>query len=365
MAGQLMHAGQARRNAGLDLIKVIAAFGVVVLHFVGPQAGSGNAVIYLIAAFSIPVFVMVNGYFVLNKRGETRGYGCRKAADLLLLCLLWSVVIWCLFSMANQNMGPWGPMGGLYVFFSCSLQRGDASILWFLWMLAGLELVSPLIKRAARKIGLGSIAALFGVVCLCINIGSCVLEARCGHSIQDVVPQSLRIWTWLFYFCLGGYLGRSDVKKRTLSQGAVPAGITFLIGSGGLIIWGYGVRWALWGMDKAEYLYDDPAVALMAVGLFVFCDVGCTRLVESSHGARCIAKMSSACLGVYVLQVPVRAVFRHYYLLDNPILNILLVPFVWALLLLMTLVLMRLPGFRWLVKVGLFSRLSTRETTVS
>lgn len=31
----------------------------------------------------------------------------------------------------------------------------------------------------------------------------------------------------------------------------------------------------MWGMDKAEYLYDDPSVMLFSASLLLLCDAGC------------------------------------------------------------------------------------------
>jgi surface polysaccharide O-acyltransferase-like enzyme len=153
MATKLAKPKDQERNVGLDLAKAVAAFGIVVLHFVGPQAGSVNAAVYLLAAFSIPVFVMANGYFVLNRPGLTWGYAVRKACDLLLLALFLCLAFWGLFSVVGGDLGQWGILSWLHEFLASALQRGKDSMLWFLWMLAGLELVSPLVQRVSQKIG--------------------------------------------------------------------------------------------------------------------------------------------------------------------------------------------------------------------
>ena len=59
------------RNINLDLIKVLACIGVVLLHTTMggfKETGSWNLLTYLyyLGTYSIPLFFMVNGYFSLS-----------------------------------------------------------------------------------------------------------------------------------------------------------------------------------------------------------------------------------------------------------------------------------------------------------
>ena len=61
------------RNINLDLIKVLACVGVVLLHTTMggfKETGSWNflAYLYYLGTYSIPLFFMVNGYLLLGKR---------------------------------------------------------------------------------------------------------------------------------------------------------------------------------------------------------------------------------------------------------------------------------------------------------
>ncbi len=61
------------RNINLDLLKVLACVGVVLLHTTMDgfkETGSWNLLTYLyyLGTYSIPLFFMVNGYLLLGKR---------------------------------------------------------------------------------------------------------------------------------------------------------------------------------------------------------------------------------------------------------------------------------------------------------
>ena len=63
------------RNINLDLLKVLACVGVVLLHTTMggfKDTGSWNllAYLYYLGTYSIPLFFMVNGYLLLGKRNN-------------------------------------------------------------------------------------------------------------------------------------------------------------------------------------------------------------------------------------------------------------------------------------------------------
>lgn len=89
----------------------------------------------------------------------------------------------------------------------------------------------------------------------------------------------------------------------------------------------------------------------MALGLVVLCDVACSRVESDGRFACVVARVSSAGLGIYVLQVPVRAIQRHLYDLGDPVANLVLVPAMWFLLLGLALLFDRVPRIRSLMRI--------------
>lgn len=72
-------------NVAIDLAKSLATFGVVVLHFFGPQAGVVKAVLYLLVALAILVFIMGSDWLVLNIDPVTWHHAVGWAVGLLAL----------------------------------------------------------------------------------------------------------------------------------------------------------------------------------------------------------------------------------------------------------------------------------------
>ena len=89
------------RNINLDLIKVLACIGVVLLHttMVGfKETGSWNllAYLYYLGTYSIPLFFMVNGYLLLGKRNITYSYILEKVKWILITVSSWNTIVWLL-----------------------------------------------------------------------------------------------------------------------------------------------------------------------------------------------------------------------------------------------------------------------------
>ena len=89
------------RNINLDLIKIIACIGVVLLHttMLGfEETGRWNysSYLYYLGTYSIPLFFMVNGYLLLGKSKITYPYILNKIKWVLITVSSWTVIIWFL-----------------------------------------------------------------------------------------------------------------------------------------------------------------------------------------------------------------------------------------------------------------------------
>ncbi len=90
---------QKNRNISLDLLKVLACIGVVLLHTTMggfKETGSWNllAYLYYLGTYSIPLFFMVNGYLLLGKREITYPYILQKVKWILITVSSWNIIVW-------------------------------------------------------------------------------------------------------------------------------------------------------------------------------------------------------------------------------------------------------------------------------
>ncbi len=132
------------RNINLDLIKVLACIGVVLLHttMVGfKETGSWNllAYLYYLGTYSIPLFFMVNGYLLLGKREITYPYILQKVKWILITVSSWNIIVW-LFKR-DFTVNPIKKIVGSLV------QKGYFFQFWFFGALILIYLCLPILRK--------------------------------------------------------------------------------------------------------------------------------------------------------------------------------------------------------------------------
>ena len=132
------------RNINIDLIKIIACIGVVLLHTTMPgfkETGRWNysSYLYYLGTYSIPLFFMVNGYLLLGKSKITYPYILHKIKWVLITVSSWTVIIWFLKRDFTIN-----PIKKILAFL---IQKGYFFQFWFFGSLILIYLCLPILKK--------------------------------------------------------------------------------------------------------------------------------------------------------------------------------------------------------------------------
>ena len=198
------------RNINLDLIKVLACIGVVLLHttMVGfKETGSWNllAYLYYLGTYSIPLFFMVNGYLLLGKKEITYPYILQKVKWILTIVSLWTIIVW-LFKR-DFTVNP------IKKIIGSLLQKGYFSQFWFFGALILIYLCLPILRKFLNsKRSYLYILSFFVATGLIFELVNIILQM----PLQSYVIQTFRLWTWFFYYILGGLIAQFDkefIKK--------------------------------------------------------------------------------------------------------------------------------------------------------
>jgi len=150
------------RNISLDLLRILACLGVIVIHTAGSpichnmveQGTLWYNECLIMGAFvrwSVPVFAMLTGFFLLDSRKELP---IKKLLTKYVLRIAVALVVWSAFYAITLHK-PLLPFGS---------QEGH---FWYLGMVIGLYLSLPILRMIAANKGL--------------------LSYFC--------------WTWLFFMC--------------------------------------------------------------------------------------------------------------------------------------------------------------------
>lgn len=193
------------RNTNLDLLKIMACVGVVLLHTTMPgfkETGSWNYLTYLyyLGTYSIPLFFMVNGYLLLGKNEISYSYILQKIKWILVTVSTWTLIIWI-----YKRDFPENPIKKV---LGSLLQRGYFFQFWFFGALILIYLCLPILKKFLksknRYLLILSVLVIIGLIFELTNI---LLQM----PVQVYVIQTFRLWTWFFYYILGGFLAQFNL----------------------------------------------------------------------------------------------------------------------------------------------------------
>lgn len=278
------------RNINLDLLKVLACVGVVLLHTAMggfKETGSLNfsTYLYYLGTYSIPLFFMVNGYLLLGKREITYSYILQKVKWILITVSSWSVIIW-LFKR-DFTVNPIKKIVGSLI------QKGYFFQFWFFGALIIIYICLPVLKKFLNsKRSYLYILSVLLVVGLIFELTNIVLQM----PIQTYVIQTFRLWTWFFYYLLGGFIAQFDkdiIKNRFKRWMKIIVVLLFLVSP--LIL--FFLARITYHNFFAEYFYDLLFVKVVSLGIFLTI----FSLALNQDNNKWIVFLSNQTMGVFII----------------------------------------------------------------
>ena len=290
----MQHGGIPEKNAktrdgDADLLRCIASFFVVMIH--AASANTTAAIVFdALARFSVPVFVLISGYYLLPRRDSPRR--CfRRAGRHFGLMLAWSFLTY-LYELS----------AGLRAFrireLACYLFTEPVH-LWYLCAAAALALFTPALSVFFRAASRSEYRYALGLTFL---LGSPVLIlVRSGWAPTLAVflerTKLPYLLGFLFLYLAGGYFARFGLPERQNRFAVYVAGLlgvgmtvscTLLLSSVG---------------EKNELLLSFFAPGVIAAGLAVFLLVkaGYTARYPTNASCPALRVLSDCTLGIYVL----------------------------------------------------------------
>lgn len=305
------------RRYHLDLLRVLAIAAVVLMHTAGRcGGGDDNARSYVwqvcgifgsATRWAVPVFVMISGSLFLDagKRlslGDVFGKYIRRLA---LAYLFWAPIyaLFLCLTGTQYSTGDYTGSGGLLTLLRDvlygTLAGGDFH-LWYLFMLSGVYLFTPLMKvfvdNADEKTRAYALLVLF-----LASVAMPLVDHLVGPgTLFDKDVFNLRLGlsasAYLFYFLLGWYLDNHDIGPRGHTALYVVGGLccVFTIVAVGLESWGAGVASEYWRKNPR------PNVMVMAASLFVFVRARYGAWRPGNRWSAIIGELSRRSFGIYL-----------------------------------------------------------------
>ena len=328
------------RNINLDLIKVLACIGVVLLHTTMPgfkETGSWNllAYLYYLGTYSIPLFFMVNGYLLLGKREITYPYILQKVKWILITVSSWTFIVW--FFKRDFTTNPIKKIVGSL------LQKGYFFQFWFFGALILIYLCLPILRKFlnSKRSFLYILSSLL-TIGLIFELANIILQI----PLQSYVIQTFRLWTWLFYYILGGLVAQfdKDIIKNAFKRWMKIVSILLVLISPVILFF---IAKTIYHNLFAEYFYDILFVKIVSLGFFLTV----LTLSLEENKSKWIVYLSNQTMGVFIIHTYIMKLWERIFGFNFVGAYLLFALFTLSVSFIIVGMLMKIPYFNRIVKL--------------
>ena len=315
----------------IDLVKIVAMFAVIGLHtFCGSRGYELAHLFYLSCVIGVPFFFMSSGYLLLGRNDISYKYIIIKIWHIIRVVFFFSFFYSIFaFYLIDADL--------LLLFIDCLsgsfIQRGDLWICWYLGAMMIIYILYPLINKMFIN---DSKAFLFFLFFLLL-IESIVFYLNISmNGWEKNYVQTIRVWNWMFYFCLGGLIKNISelyINKKVLVLVCLIAAI------GNIYI--HELFANKIGEDACEYFYCSLVVIVMVTSSFLFL----IRITIKPSMNKIISFLSKLFLPVYILHPLLLSVIMNpdvfsiihtdwmpFYMYRFFLVSIITVPLSWILI---------------------------------
>lgn len=298
--------GISKRVVYFDYLRIAAIIAVVVLHVASSnwyvtdvnslQWNSFNIYDSLMR-WGVPIFVMISGALFLDREQSLSKLYKKNILRILIILIIWTIInsVWQLFTTDSINS---------FRDFVTNLFTGPY-YLWFLYMLIGLYMVTPFLKRIVenkKTMRYFLLLAFLFTFLIPELIQIVALKSELAAGLINDKLDMMRLFMVLGYtgyFVLGYYLSKTTVKGKAEVAIYILGilGAIFTIVSTALLSNYKGVA------DALFYNNLTVNVLSMSVAVFVLFKNHIHKACSRECGNRFWQLISRCSLGVYLVHL--------------------------------------------------------------
>lgn len=337
----------------IDLLKLLAMLMVVSLHtglwhtnFIESKS-LGSFIQYCIRLVceGVPIFILVNGFLIINKEFNLKSH-IKKIFKILFLIVFWSLFSYLLINIIYKGNISFSNI--LNNTLLLNINNPFNGPLWFLQNLLMLYFIYPVINyvyQNNKKI----FYYLFIIVTFFCFFGAFIQSVENLHLIKNV--ENIRIFLnsinpisnaiFIFYFMLGGVIKDKldffDKKKNRIIIIIVSI-VTYILS---LVFTLFIFKYRKVDFIS-NYLYGRITLAIIICGLF---SIVYTYKSKNKFYNIIVQSIGSNTLGIFVLHYPIMLLLRKldFFNMDNITSRIILFLLVFIVSYLLTLLIKKIP----------------------
>jgi surface polysaccharide O-acyltransferase-like enzyme len=289
----------------LEWIDNLKAFGLATVvwgHVTVPicyQFGKVSSLVWLVVTaamafsrFCVPVFVMVTGALLLPKEYELFTFLKRRLVRVVIPFALWSLVYIAydlIDRLGNNNAIEFLPTVKWIVY---QIENGSAEHLWYIYVIVGLYLISPIIGRWIRHCGEKEILYFLAVWFYLLVIEQPFL------SKFEIQVDLHYFFGYVGYLVLGYYLSQKSFVGKRINAIAI---LALIIGGAITSIGTFVLTYNSGKFEGAFQKFLSPNVMLTAVAVFVL--LKNNKLPVNKFLGRMRDFLSLNSLGIYLIHL--------------------------------------------------------------
>ena len=264
----------SKRDYGLDLMRVIAICMIVFMH--SPRPGSAPG--YILSALSyvtasgLVLFFMISGALLLGNKLSTRDFLKRRFSKIL-----WPTLFWTFFYLGLKYITAslsWPVLVKSILSIPFSAQGRGA--LWFMYTLAGLYLLAPILSRWLKHTSKREVEfylALWGITLLYPYLSRFLIVNETDTGLLYYFAG------YVGYFVLGYYLRNYYVFKlwHVIASIGIAVIVPVLLYSSGIEFDFYSMLWYL-SFPVASMAFTWYATASQLPNMYVGFIKQCSNL---------------------------------------------------------------------------------------
>ncbi len=284
----------------VDLLRITAAFSVVLLHVAAGNWGNAALGAYewkvfnfydSLVRFGVPIFVMVSGMFLLN---PDKHVSCKDIYSKYIMRIITVFISWSFLYALYENMS------GYNVFdiqlFIKSFVFGHYH-LWYLYMLVGLYIITPFLKKIAED---KKATEYFLLLSLIFTFILPITIKLFNLKDLDLFIKKFDlnfIVGYVGYYIGGYYISNHEFNKNKRN-------IIYIAGVSGLVctyIFTDILSMHTGKADSTFYSYFAPNVMIVSVALFIFFKYEISRIKFSPTAVKIINILSGCSFRIYLI----------------------------------------------------------------
>lgn len=272
------------RNTRYDVLRVFAIVLIVIMHSPRPDGGAPGYVLASLSYVTAPglvLFFMLSGALLLDNKLSTSEFLKRRFSKVLWPTAFWTVV----YMLVKWFTEPYAMDALFRTVLSMPFSAQGHGILWFMYTLAGLYLLTPILAKWLRASSKREIEFYLALWCITLSYPYLCQVLDINQSRSGI----LYYFTgYVGYFVLGHYLKKYYIYR--VLHVFIAIGIAVIIP---VILYSSGIEFDFYSM----LWYLSLPVAMMAFALFVLF----SRLPEKHSSL--LKSASKLSFGVYFVHI--------------------------------------------------------------